>query len=217
LLPQSAIQALRETTSDSDPAVAAAAEQALITHDALAGKSAHAEPTEPPAPAIDDRTAPGWLAQACRVVARALAVIALAVGTVFTLFVGLEALSGEAGGPAFARYMICLVGLLLGIAIAFWNELVGSVIALASLFGSLSLAGQVLPGAARGQGLSLLVGPINLILAIGVPGYHPEASDVARSVPWISVLLTVAPALLFLASWWLRTRNKPAAVQTLKS
>ncbi|HLE53272.1 MAG TPA: hypothetical protein VI755_14500 [Anaerolineales bacterium] len=139
-----------------------------------------------------------------RTIARILSILMILLGIPFLLFAGLQLLSGEPGNLAVFLYLLLLVGMLAGLVIAWRREGLGAAITLVSLVGSFALSGANLPGVGRGQGFSLLASPINLIFALLIPGYHPEASPSAKLVPIISWVLATVPVVLFIASWWLR-------------
>ena len=145
-----------------------------------------------------------FFASIFRTIARILSILIILLGIPFLLFAGLQLLSGEAANLAVLLYLLLLIGMLAGLVIAFRREGLGAAITLASLVGSFALSGANLPGVGRGQGFSLLASPINLIFALLIPGYHPEASPSARLVPVISWALATVPVVLFFASWWLR-------------
>ncbi|MEW6717393.1 MAG: hypothetical protein AB1345_07815 [Chloroflexota bacterium] len=142
-----------------------------------------------------------------RTLARIVSILVLFLGIPYLLFVGLQLLSGESGNPAIFLYLFLLIGVLSGLAIAWWKEGLGVTITLVSLAGSFALSGGLLPGVGSGQGFSLFVGPLNLLFAFFIPGYHPDSSPGARLVPVASWVLLIVPVLLFLASWLLRRKS----------
>jgi len=151
------------------------------------------------------------IANIFRTIARIGSVIVILLGIPFLLFVGLQLVSGEAANPAIYLSLLLLVGMLAGLVIAWRREGLGAAITLCSLSGYFMLSGAVLPGADAKQGFPLFVGPVNLLFALLIPGYHLEMSPEARWVPFISWVLSILPVLLFLASWWLRGRQRRVA------
>jgi len=151
------------------------------------------------------------IANIFRTIARIGSVIVILLGIPFLLFVGLQLVSGEAANPAIYLSLLLLVGMLAGLVIAWRREGLGAAITLGSLSGYFMLSGAVLPGADAKQGFPLFVGPVNLLFALLIPGYHLEMSPEARWVPFISWVLSILPVLLFLASWWLRGRQRRVA------
>ena len=147
------------------------------------------------------------LANIFRTIARIVSIPVMLLGFPFLLFVGLQLLSGERGNPAIFLYLLLLAGMLAGLAIAWWKEGLGATIALVSLVGSFALSGGILPGVGSGQGFSLFAGPLNLLFALLIPGYHPDQSPSARLVPVVSWALAAVPVLLFFASCLLRRRS----------
>ena len=158
------------------------------------------------------------LANLFRTIARIGSILVLLLGIPFLLFVGLQLLSGEAANPAIFLSLLLQVGMLAGLVSAWRKEGLGAAITVVSLVGSLALSGALLPGVGRGQGFTLFAGPINLLFALLISGYHPEVSPSAKWVPVISWVLPTVPVVLFFASWWLRKplRSKsPEEVSTL--
>jgi len=142
-----------------------------------------------------------------RTIARILSILTILLGIPFLLFVGLQLLSGEPGNLAVFLYLLLLIGMLAGLVIAWWKEGLGAAIALVSLFGSFALNGGILPGVGARQGFSLFVGPLNLLFALLIPGYHPDNSPGAGFVSVASWALPTVPVLLFFASWLLRKKS----------
>ncbi len=142
-----------------------------------------------------------------RTIARILSIFVILLGVPFLFFVGLQLLSGESGNLAIIINLLLLVGMLAGLIIAWRREGLGVVITFFSLVGSLGLSEASLPGVQPGQGFLLFVGPINLLFALLMPGYHPEVSSSARLVPIISWMLLIVPVVLFFASWLLRKQS----------
>ena len=139
-----------------------------------------------------------------RTIARILSILMILLSIPFLLFVGLQLLSGESGNLAVFLYLLLLVGMFAGLVIAWRREGLGAAITVVSLVGSFALSGALLPSVGRGQGFSLFAGPINVLFALLIPGYHPEVSPSAKWVPIISWVLPTVPVVLFFASWWLR-------------
>jgi hypothetical protein len=146
------------------------------------------------------------LANVFRRIARIVSILDILLGIPFLLFVGLQLLSGEPGTPSIVLYLFLLIGMLAGLAIAWWKEGLGATITLVSLVASFVLSGKVLPGVGSRQGVSLFSGPLNLLFALLIPGYSPDRSSSAKLVPMISWTLPTVPVLLFFASWWLKGR-----------
>jgi hypothetical protein len=144
------------------------------------------------------------LANTSRTVARIGSILVFLAGFPFLLFVGLQLLSGEAANLGIYLSLLLLAGLIAGMAIAWRKEALGATISLASLAATFVLSSSVIPGVGSRQGISLFAGPINLIFALLIPGFHLDNSPLARWVPFISWMLTLVPAVLFYASWWLR-------------
>jgi hypothetical protein len=86
------------------------------------------------------------LANVFRTVARIVSILDILLGIPFLLFVGLQLLSGEPGNPAIFLYLLLLVCMVVGLAIAWWKEGLGATITLVSLVGSFALSGGILPG-----------------------------------------------------------------------
>ncbi|MBM3145190.1 MAG: hypothetical protein FJ010_09525 [Chloroflexi bacterium] len=147
------------------------------------------------------------IANICRTIARIVSVIVLLLGVPFLLFVGLQLLSGEAGSPAIFLSLLLLIGVLAGLVIAWWKEGPGSLITFLSMIGSFALSGSLLPGVGSRQGFSLFAGPLNLLFALLIPGYHPDSSPSARMIPPLSWALLIIPVLLFAVSWQLRKKS----------
>lgn len=139
-----------------------------------------------------------------RTIARILSILILLIGIPFLFFVGLQLLSGEGVNPAIFLYLLLQVGMLAGLVIAWRREGLGAATTFVSLIGSFALRGALLPGVQPEQGSSMFAGPLNLLFAILIPGYHPEVSPSAKWVPIISWGLAIVPVVLFSASWWLR-------------
>lgn len=152
-------------------------------------------------------------ANLCRKIARIGSVIIILLGIPFLLFVGLQIFSGEPASPTIFLSLILLVGMIAGMAIAWWKEGLGTAITLVSIAGYFFLSGTF-PGVGARQGFPMFVGPVNLLFALIIPGYHLEMSQEARWVPFISWVLSIVPVALFFASWWLRRR--PALAASLK-
>jgi hypothetical protein len=57
------------------------------------------------------------------------------------------------------------------------------------------------------MGFLLFVGPLNLLFALLIPGYHVDASPSAKFVPVVSWFLAIVPIVLFFASWLLRRKS----------
>ena len=148
------------------------------------------------------------LANIFRTIARIGSILVLLLGVPFMLFVGLQLFSGEAVNLAIVLTLLLQVGMLAGLVIAWWKEVLGAAITAVSLVGSVALSGAFLPGVGRGQGFSLFVGPINLLFAILIPGYNPDVSASAKWVPILSWALPTVPVALYFASWWLRRPPK---------
>ena len=146
-------------------------------------------------------------ANICRSIARIVSILVLLLGIPYLLFAGLQLVSGEPGNPAIYQYLLFLVGMLAGLVIAWWKEGLGAAVALVSLLGSFALSGGILPGVGFRQGFSLFVGPLNLLFALLIPGYHPDVSPSAKLVPVASWVLPTLPVLLFFASWLLRRKS----------
>lgn len=144
------------------------------------------------------------IANISRIFARIGSILVILLGIPFLLFVGLQVLSGETAGVAFYLYLGILAAMLTGLIIAWWREGLGVAIMVVLALAYFLLGGATLPGVGGGQGFGLLVGPVNLLFALLVPGYHTEASPLARMVPLISWILLVVPVLLFFVSWFLR-------------
>jgi len=140
-----------------------------------------------------------------RRIARFSSIIVLLLGLPFVLFVGLQLFS-EAANAAIYLSLLFLVGMLGGMIIAWWKEALGSVITFLSIAGSLLLSGSIRPGV-EGSGSSIFAGPIHLLFALFIPGYHPDVSSSARLVPILSWVMLLIPAALFFASWWLRRNS----------
>ncbi len=149
------------------------------------------------------------LANIFRWTARALSILVILCAVPYLLFVGLQLLSGESGLPALTLYLLFTVILLVGLVVAWWREGMGSGIALVAM---LAIFGQSLafPRYATTMG-SPLLGPLTLIMALVMPGYHPDASPIAGVVQTVAWVLTVAPSVLFLASWLLRRKPQVSA------
>ncbi len=147
------------------------------------------------------------LANRFRTIARICSILVLLFGAPFLLFVGLQLLSGEAATLSIFLSLILLTGLLAGLVIAWRNEGLGTAIALVSLVGSFSLSRSSLPGVGSRQGFSFFAGPINLLFALLMPGYHPDVSPTAKLVPVISWALPIVPIMLFIASWFIRRKS----------
>ena len=143
------------------------------------------------------------LANICRRIARIGSIIIILLGIPFLLFVGLQIYSGEPANPTIFLSLLLLVGMIAGMVVAWRKEGLGAAITLVSIAGYFFLSGTF-PGVGGRQGFPLFVGPINLIFALIIPGYHLEMSPEARWVPFISWVLSIFPVALFLASWWLR-------------
>lgn len=139
-----------------------------------------------------------------RTIARIFSILVLLLGIPYLLLVGLQLLSGEPGNPAISLYLLLLVGMLSGLVIAWWKEGLGATITLVSLIGSFAMSGGVLPGVGVRQGFSLFVGPLNLLFALLIPGYHPDMSPSAKLVAVVSWVLPTILVLLFYVSWLLR-------------
>ncbi|MBI3158213.1 MAG: hypothetical protein HYZ26_01265 [Chloroflexi bacterium] len=150
------------------------------------------------------------LANVSRTTAQIGSILVLLLGVPFLLFAGIQLPFSQAGNLWIFLYPLFLLALLAGLAIAWRKEGLGTAVALGSLVASFALGGGTLPGVGRGQGFSLFVGPINLLFALLMPGYHPEMSPAARWVPALSWLLPAIPTVLFLTSWWLRRPPKSA-------
>lgn len=145
------------------------------------------------------------LANIFRWIARVISIFLILCIVPYLLFVGLQ-LPGSGGVfLAFLLYLLLLVALCVGLVIAWWREALGAGIALVALIGSI-VPGRVLPGFTAPPGPSLLIGPLNLLVALTVPGYHPDVSPIAGWVRVASWVLTIAPILLFFASWLLRRK-----------
>jgi hypothetical protein len=134
-------------------------------------------------------------------------IIVILLGIPFLLFVGLQIFSGEPANPTIFLSLLLLVGMIAGMGIAWWKEGLGAAITLVSIAGYFFLSGTF-PGVGARQGFPMFVGPVNLLFALIIPGYHPEMSPQARWVPFSSWVLSIVPVALFLASWWLR-REQP--------
>lgn len=150
------------------------------------------------------------LANLCRKIARIGSIITILLGIPFLLFVGLQIFSGERANPTIYISLFLLAGLIAGMVIAWRREDLGAVISLASIAGYFFLDGTF-PGVGKGQGFPLFAGPLNLLFALIIPGYHPEMSPEAKWVSLISWALSILPVALFLASWWLRRWSAPVA------
>lgn len=143
------------------------------------------------------------IANICRWVARILSIPLVPIALIYLLFVGLQIPSEGGDVTVFILYAVLLAAMLAGLVIAWWREAPGSILALAALAGTLLAA--VLTGSREMlEQASPLAGPIHLLFALTMPGYHPQVSPVAKWVPWISWGLIVAPIVLFLFSWLLR-------------
>jgi hypothetical protein len=145
------------------------------------------------------------LANISRTVARIGSILVILLGIPFLLFVGLQVLSGEPANPAIFISLLLLAGMIAGMVIAWRREGLGATLTLISIAGYFFLSGTF-PGVGSRQGFPLFVGPINLLFALLIPGYHLEMSPEARWVPFISWVLSITPVALFLASWWLQCR-----------
>ena len=152
------------------------------------------------------------LANICRTIARIGSIIVILLGIPFLLFVGLQIFSGEPANPTIFISLFLLAGMIVGMVIAWRREGLGAAITLVSIAGYFFLSGTF-PGVGGNQGFPLFVGPINLLFALIIPGYHLEMSPQARWVPFISWILSILPVALFLASWWLRRRSAPIAAR----
>jgi hypothetical protein len=103
------------------------------------------------------------LANVCRGIARLGSVIIILLGISFLLLVGIQLISGEAGNWGIFVYLFLMVGMLAGLVLAWWKEVIGAAIALVAMVGSFALGGGILPGVGSGQGVALLAGPVNFI------------------------------------------------------
>ncbi len=147
-----------------------------------------------------------FIANASRTIARIISTLMLLLGIPYLLFVGFQLISGESANLAIYLYLLFLVGLLTGMLIAWWKEGLGATITLITLVGSFFLGGGILPGVGVRQGFSLLAGPLNLLFALLIPGYHLDHSPSAKWVPIISWAMPIAAVLLFFVSWSIRQR-----------
>jgi len=152
-----------------------------------------------------------FIANVCRVIGRIIATFVFILGIFYLLFTGLQLASGETGNLAIYLYFLLLVGLLIGFAITWWKECLGATVVFISLVGSFILSGRILPGAGARQGFSLFVGPLNLLFALLIPGYHLDHSPSSKWVPLISWILPIVPVLLFYVSWSIRRRIPESA------
>ena len=148
------------------------------------------------------------LANISRTIARIGSIFVILLGLPFVLSAGLQLFSREIANATIFLYLLFLVGMLAGLVIAWWKEGLGAAIALIAVILSFLLGGALLPGVGSGQRSSIFAGPINLLFALLLPGYHPEVSPSAKLVPMISWTLQVIPSMLFIVSWWFR-RNSP--------
>lgn len=148
------------------------------------------------------------LANISRTIGRVGSILVLLCGVPFLFFIGLQILSGETANVTIFLSLLFLLGTVAGLVIAWWKESLGAAIALVSVILSLFLSRVTLPGVGRGQGFSIFAGPINLLFALLIPGYHPDVSPSAKLVPMISWAVPIIPIVLFLVSWLIR-RNSP--------
>jgi len=154
-----------------------------------------------------------FIANACRTIARVISIFVLLLGIPYLLFVGLQLISGESANPAIFLYLLLLVGMLTGLLVAWWREGLGATVILVSLAGSFILSRGILPGVGARQGFSLLAGPLNLLFALLIPGYHLDHGPSAKWVPVISWIMPIFAVLLFFASWSVRKRFPQLANQ----
>lgn len=157
------------------------------------------------------------LANISRTIARIDSIIVVLLGIPFLLFVGLQLLTGEAANLAVFVSLFLLAGMIAGLVIAWRKEGLGAAITLIAMAGSFFLSGALLPGVGKGQGLSILAGPINLVFALLVQGYSPDVSPSAQLVPVISWTVLTIPVVLFLASWLLRRNSELPSKESVTS
>ncbi len=162
------------------------------------------------------------LANACRSIARTLSVIVIPISILYLLFVGLQIPSEGGNAAAFFLFMFFMLAMLAGLILAWWREVPGPSLALAAIAGFL-LSTLILGSWQMMLRSSPLAGPIHLIFALLVPGYHMDESPLAQWVPLISWALMIIPIVLFFTSWLIRRKLPkrfrlpiPPNVETLK-
>ena len=146
------------------------------------------------------------LADILRWIARVISVVLILCIVPYVLFVGLQLPGSGHVLLAFLLYLLILAATCAGLIIAWWREALGALIVLAAMMGSI-VPGRLLPGFTAPPGPSLLIGPLTLLAALTVPGYHPDVSPIAGSIRVASWVLTLTPVVLFFSSWLIRRKE----------
>ncbi len=147
------------------------------------------------------------IAGICRRIARILSIPLVPIAAFYLLFVGLQIPSEGGSVIGFILYMLFFLGMLGGLVIAFWKEGLGSIVSLIAVAGFFVTVWAI-SGFTRLLEISPLAGPIHLLFALLIPGYHLDASPIAKWVPMISWILLITPIGLFFVAWALR-RERP--------
>jgi hypothetical protein len=144
------------------------------------------------------------LANLCRGTARAISVLLIPMIAFYAFFVGMQIPGGGGNVAGFVLYLLFALAIAAGLLIAWRKEYEGALISLLAIAGFVAM-GLLLEGFRGMLGeASPLAGPLHLLFAITVPGYHLDMSPLAKWVPLLSWVLVGLPALLFLVSWRLR-------------
>ncbi len=143
------------------------------------------------------------IAGICRWIARVLSIPLVPIAAFYLLFVGLQIPSEGGSVIGFVLYMLFLLAMLGGLVIAWRKEGLGSIVSLVAVAGFF-VTGWAISGFREMLDVSPLSGPIHLLFALLIPGYHLDASPIAKWVPVISWVLLITPICLFFVSWVLR-------------